>query len=83
MNFKILAIILIGLMAITAFSGCTQPTACTEEAKICPDGSAVGRNPALNCEFDPCPATGSGADSGTIPMPTDTGEGGAPPELPL
>lgn len=28
--------------------------ACTEEAKICPDGSAVGRLPP-NCEFKACP----------------------------
>ncbi|MFH1234578.1 MAG: hypothetical protein V1493_03110 [Candidatus Diapherotrites archaeon] len=32
-----------------------SPVGCTAEAKICSDGSAVGRNPALNCEFDPCP----------------------------
>ena len=31
------------------------PTACTMEAKICPDGTTVGRNPTLNCEFEPCP----------------------------
>ncbi len=30
------------------------PVACTEEAKICPDGSAVGRQ-GPNCEFAPCP----------------------------
>lgn len=30
------------------------PRACTEEAKICPDGSAVGRQ-GPNCEFAPCP----------------------------
>ncbi len=39
--------------------GCTGPPgcliACTEEAKLCPDGSAVGRDPANNCEFAPCP----------------------------
>ncbi len=29
--------------------------ACTMDAMICPDGSAVGRNPENNCEFDPCP----------------------------
>ncbi len=29
--------------------------ACTLEAKICPDGSAVGRNSSNSCEFDPCP----------------------------
>ncbi|MBP9771865.1 MAG: hypothetical protein KBD16_03005 [Candidatus Pacebacteria bacterium] len=28
--------------------------ACTEEAKICPDGSSVGRT-GPNCEFAPCP----------------------------
>ncbi|HRN70752.1 MAG TPA: hypothetical protein PLS49_06240 [Candidatus Woesebacteria bacterium] len=27
---------------------------CTMEAKICPDGSSVGRMPP-NCEFAPCP----------------------------
>ncbi|MEK7066372.1 MAG: TspO/MBR family protein, partial [Patescibacteria group bacterium] len=29
-------------------------TQCTLEAKICPDGSAVGRT-GPNCEFSPCP----------------------------
>ena len=29
--------------------------ACTQEAKICPDGSCVGRT-GLNCEFATCPA---------------------------
>lgn len=29
-------------------------TACTQEAKLCPDGSSVGRT-GLNCEFAPCP----------------------------
>ena len=32
----------------------TTPTACTLEAKICPDGSSVGRS-GPNCEFAPCP----------------------------
>lgn len=27
---------------------------CSKEAKICPDGSTVGRNPQNNCEFDIC-----------------------------
>lgn len=42
-----------------AAGGCalTKPpdVACTMEAKVCPDGSYVGRNPAKNCEFNPCP----------------------------
>jgi len=29
--------------------------ACTMEAKLCPDGSYVGRS-GSNCEFDKCPA---------------------------
>ena len=32
-----------------------QEVACTLEAKICPDGSAVGRV-GPNCEFAPCPS---------------------------
>lgn len=32
--------------------------ACTEEAKLCPDGSAVGRT-GPNCEFTACPETKS------------------------
>ena len=28
--------------------------ACTQEAKLCPDGSSVGRT-GPNCEFAPCP----------------------------
>jgi len=42
--------------------GCQSPPkclkACTEEAKVCPDGSAVGRNSENNCEFYPCPSVG-------------------------
>ena len=34
--------------------------ACTMEAKLCPDGSAVGRS-GPKCEFAPCPGEGSGA----------------------
>ena len=30
------------------------PTACTLEAKVCPDGTAVGRT-GPNCEFAVCP----------------------------
>ena len=33
----------------------TPQKACTKEAKMCPDGSYVGRDPNLNCEFKPCP----------------------------
>jgi len=40
--------------------------ACSMEAKLCPDGSAVGRT-GPNCEFAPCPSTnGQGIVSGQI-----------------
>jgi len=35
--------------------GTESPKACTMEAKLCPDGSAVGRT-GPNCEFAQCPA---------------------------
>ncbi len=35
-------------------SASTGQVACTQEAKLCPDGSAVGRT-GPNCEFDACP----------------------------
>ena len=31
-----------------------EPVACTADAKICPDGTGVGRT-GPNCEFAPCP----------------------------
>lgn len=33
-----------------------EPVVCTQEAMLCPDGSAVGRNSSNNCAFDPCPS---------------------------
>ncbi len=50
----------IGNMQITKQAPPATPdtgkqTACTLEAKICPDGTAVGRK-GPNCEFEACPA---------------------------
>jgi hypothetical protein len=55
-KMKRLILMLTLVLAIFAVS-CTktnEPTACTMEAKICPDGSSVGRT-GPNCEFAPCP----------------------------
>ncbi len=46
------AAILIG--AAYYFHKPTMPVACTQEAKLCPDGSSVGRT-GPNCEFAACP----------------------------
>lgn len=39
-----------------------QPVACTLEAKVCPDGSTVGRS-GPSCEFAECPALSEGTKS--------------------
>lgn len=60
---KIAIIVIVSILAISAVAGGyfvwkgkagDNVVACTEEAKICPDGSAVGRT-GPNCEFAPCP----------------------------
>lgn len=40
--------------ADTSSPGTAEPKMCTQEAKVCPDGSAVGRT-GPDCEFAPCP----------------------------
>lgn len=42
-----------------------QQRACTDEAKICPDGTAVGRT-GPNCEFAPCPSVDTATASSHI-----------------
>jgi len=42
------------LVAPTANCDADDQVACTQEAKSCPDGSYVGRQPPT-CEFAPCP----------------------------
>ncbi|MGV8171127.1 MAG: hypothetical protein ACP5OA_00365 [Candidatus Woesearchaeota archaeon] len=57
--------------------GCPTPPeclrACTMDAKICPDGTGVGRNSSNNCEFDPCPVapTNYTVDNGTVVLPVE------------
>ena len=64
MNTKTLLIVLVLLLGaggVLAYVSDSLPfsgggIACTMEAKICPDGSAVGRT-GPNCEFAACPNT--------------------------
>lgn len=60
MIFIILALVVIFLLvggSPKGNMGNQKPIACTMDAKICPDGSAVGREGPL-CEFAACPSDG-------------------------
>jgi hypothetical protein len=52
-----------------------ETRACTKEAKICPDGTAVGRT-GPNCEFEECPAPSpvTPAPSGPVSVTARLGE---------
>lgn len=51
----VLVIVIIGLVVYSQQPKVVQPVACTEEAKLCPDGvTSVGRQ-GPNCEFALCP----------------------------
>ncbi|MFA5930293.1 MAG: cupredoxin family copper-binding protein [Candidatus Micrarchaeia archaeon] len=46
----------------------TGPVACSMEAKICPDGTPVGRT-GPNCEFAACPPSGNNSPPPAPPPP--------------
>lgn len=49
-------VIVLFMFGIISLVGCGQkPVACTEDARLCPDGSSVGRV-SPDCDFEPCPA---------------------------
>ncbi len=50
----IIVLLLAGYFIYQSYTAQQKPVACTMEAKICPDGSAVGRT-GPNCEFASCP----------------------------
>lgn len=51
---SLLAVAVGGFYYFEDKAGQGDPVACTQEAKLCPDGSAVGRT-GPNCEFAACP----------------------------
>ena len=51
----ILIVIFIAIYGIIYLNN-NKPTACTAEAKICPDGTAVSRT-GPDCEFENCPSS--------------------------
>ncbi|MEK6969017.1 MAG: hypothetical protein AABW48_01170 [Nanoarchaeota archaeon] len=64
-------IILLLILSIFILSCTTEPKACTMEAKVCPDGSAVGRI-LPNCEFAECPAVAL-VESPAVETPIEAG----------
>lgn len=71
--FALLAIVLITVVGMGEVN--QGPTACTMEAKICPDGSAVGRT-GPNCEFSECPIVMPSAVQATNDIILGVGETG-------
>jgi hypothetical protein len=62
MKNKTLFLIILGIVVILALAVficldyfSSYPKTCTKEAKVCPDGTNVGRNFSNNCEFNECP----------------------------
>ncbi len=52
-------LVIAGVLLFRQLSFLAQPVGCTEEAKLCPDGSTVGRVPP-KCEFAHCPGARPG-----------------------
>lgn len=57
----------------------SPPNGCTEEAKVCADGSAVGRT-GPNCEFAPCPNEGTACQADALLCPDGTSVGRTGPK---
>ncbi len=66
-SYLLITILVIAVTAGGIFYFTRKPAerACTLEAKLCPDGSAVGRV-GPNCEFAPCPTATGTTGIGTI-----------------
>lgn len=70
----VLAVAIVTVVAVTyTMKQPPRQVACTQEAMVCPDGTAVGRT-GPNCEFAPCSTTAP------VPLPVDcSGADGACP----
>ena len=66
----LILIFVAGIAAIGYFSYknyfSNKPIACTADAKICPDGTAVGRS-GPKCEFEACPTPGAPEQGSCLP----------------
>lgn len=83
-NKKLIYGMVFGVIASLIIAGCTTfidkkspKIACTQEAKLCPDGSYVGRV-GPNCEFAPCPSSNNNIEDSDV----TTNKGTIEPEDP-
>jgi len=51
----IIILIIVGILLTIQLLN-EEPVACTEDARLCPDGTGVGRIPP-DCEFEACPVS--------------------------
>ena len=72
MRKGILILMVITLAFVVACTK-TEPVACTMDAKVCPDGSAVGRV-GPDCEFAPCPSVEEKPSTGKLAVTPCTEE---------
>jgi len=63
----IVLVVFAGLFWFIYYSYTQKPTACTAEAKVCPDGSTVGRT-GPDCEFEACPTIQEPEDNSCIEL---------------
>ncbi|MFZ2187127.1 MAG: Gmad2 immunoglobulin-like domain-containing protein [Candidatus Moraniibacteriota bacterium] len=72
----VIGIVCVGLIGMVGFAvfkrQSPEPVGCTMEAKLCPDGSAVGRS-GPECTFAPCPSVPIANENirVTLPLPDD------------
>jgi len=66
----IIILIILGIIIVPKIAKTPEQVACTMEAKLCPDGSYVGRT-GPRCEFSACPENN---DTGTWKTFTDEGQ---------
>ncbi len=67
--------LLTNILASFRYLGQGGNMACTEEAKLCPDGSSVGRT-GPDCEFAECPTTNAVSNTNIANRNVNTGSGG-------
>lgn len=79
----IIGIIFVGAASFMIFAKeHTARIGCTQEAQLCPDGSAVGRS-GPNCEFAPCPDVTAPQDESDPSMEETVSEDSADVSVPL